>query len=592
MIINPYMFSLKKFTNFNTFIKVFTTEKYLIGITSSSVIEIFYLSLEHFYTINIMDLIINTIIENDLYVLTPSSLHVLKKNNNFKKNDIILNFDIIFDKIFSFKNKFLIANNKILCFYNKKFEFEHKINLKLEDILLINNLIYVLSDGKIYCFQYFFKLLIKKEIDFLVKHLHLSNNLSLKNRIVYYNNNFFIIYGLNSYYIYDNVLFLTNISNKKFKYEADLIEIEDEIDFISQCGKYVIYKDQIKFIEDFDKLERIDGKNIEIVKNVDLENIKNFKFRRGVYYSKPTLRYNNYFTLKKDILCTENYFIYCKGILNYYNYNNILVLIKKCIFIIYNIDTKVKYINQYQYNEIFLFSNKFVYFCFNSLYYILDLYTEKKYKYIKKDIEVIEQIKNHIIVCNNNIIRLYKINESKYTKIYSNENNKNNHYFDNNTFFSYYEKKDKIILGLENIIKMLTYEYKVIDTFQIDGIPLQIFPYNDYIFLNIQNKGIHIYKNKTLIIRDPIDRYIKYFYVFNDKIFINDQLKYLTILSLEFNVLGIIYINEYVVKFYIKNNNVYFMTEIGNVYKIKEVNKTENFTYFKNHIKFNFIVEI
>ena len=592
MIINPYMFSLKKFTNFNTFIKVFTTEKYLIGITSSSVIEIFYLSLEHFYTINIMDLIINTIIENDLYVLTPSSLHVLKKNNNFKKNDIILNFDIIFDKIFSFKNKFLIANNKILCFYNKKFEFEHKINLKLEDILLINNLIYVLSDGKIYCFQYFFKLLIKKEIDFLVKHLHLSNNLSLKNRIVYYNNNFFIIYGLNSYYIYDNVLFLTNISNKKFKYEADLIEIEDEIDFISQCGKYVIYKDQIKFIEDFDKLERIDGKNIEIVKNVDLENIKNFKFRRGVYYSKPTLRYNNYFTLKKDILCTENYFIYCKGILNYYNYNNILVLIKKCTFIIYNIDTKVKYINQYQYNEIFLFSNKFVYFCFNSLYYILDLYTEKKYKYIKKDIEIIEQIKNHIIVCNNNIIRLYKINESKYTKIYSNENNKNNHYFDNNTFFSYYEKKDKIILGLENIIKMLTYEYKVIDTFQIDGIPLQIFPYNDYIFLNIQNKGIHIYKNKTLIIRDPIDRYIKYFYVFNDKIFINDQLKYLTILSLEFNVLGIIYINEYVVKFYIKNNNVYFMTEIGNVYKIKEVNKTENFTYFKNHIKFNFIVEI
>lgn len=586
------MFSLKKFTNFNTFIKVFTTEKYLIGITSSSVIEIFYLSLEHFYTINIMDLIINTIIENDLYVLTPSSLHVLKKNNNFKKNDIILNFDIIFDKIFSFKNKFLIANNKILCFYNKKFEFEHKINLKLEDILLINNLIYVLSDGKIYCFQYFFKLLIKKEIDFLVKHLHLSNNLSLKNRIVYYNNNFFIIYGLNSYYIYDNVLFLTNISNKKFKYEADLIEIEDEIDFISQCGKYVIYKDQIKFIEDFDKLERIDGKNIEIVKNVDLENVKNFKFRRGVYYSKPTLRSNNYFTLKKDILCTENYFIYCKGILNYYNYNNILVLIKKCIFIIYNIDTKVKYINQYQYNEIFLFSNKFVYFCFNSLYYILDLYTEKKYKYIKKDIEIIEQIKNHIIVCNNNIIRLYKINESKYTKIYSNENNKNNHYFDNNTFFSYYEKKDKIILGLENIIKMLTYEYKVIDTFQIDGIPLQIFPYNDYIFLNIQNKGIHIYKNKTLIIRDPIDRYIKYFYVFNDKIFINDQLKYLTILSLEFNVLGIIYINEYVVKFYIKNNNVYFMTEIGNVYKIKEVNKTENFTYFKNHIKFNFIVEI
>lgn len=592
MIINPYMFSLKKFTNFNTFIKVFTTEKYLIGITSSSVIEIFYLSLEHFYTINIMDLIINTIIENDLYVLTPSSLHVLKKNNNFKKNDIILNFDIIFDKIFSFKNKFLIANNKILCFYNKKFEFEHKINLKLEDILLINNLIYVLSDGKIYCFQYFFKLLIKKEIDFLVKHLHLSNNLSLKNRIVYYNNNFFIIYGLNSYYIYDNVLFLTNISNKKFKYEADLIEIEDEIDFISQCGKYVIYKDQIKFIEDFDKLERIDGKNIEIVKNVDLENVKNFKFRRGVYYSKPTLRSNNYFTLKKDILCTENYFIYCKGILNYYNYNNILVLIKKCTFIIYNIDTKVKYINQYQYNEIFLFSNKFVYFCFNSLYYILDLYTEKKYKYIKKDIEIIEQIKNHIIVCNNNIIRLYKINESKYTKIYSNENNKNNHYFDNNTFFSYYEKKDKIILGLENIIKMLTYEYKVIDTFQIDGIPLQIFPYNDYIFLNIQNKGIHIYKNKTLIIRDPIDRYIKYFYVFNDKIFINDQLKYLTILSLEFNVLGIIYINEYVVKFYIKNNNVYFMTEIGNVYKIKEVNKTENFTYFKNHIKFNFIVEI
>lgn len=592
MIINPYMFSLKKFTNFNTFIKVFTTEKYLIGITSSSVIEIFYLSLEHFYTINIMDLIINTIIENDLYVLTPSSLHVLKKNNNFKKNDIILNFDIIFDKIFSFKNKFLIANNKILCFYNNKFKFEHKINYKSEDILLINNLIYVLSDGKIYCFQYFFKLLIKKEIDFLVKHLHLSNNLSLKNRIVYYNNNFFIIYGLNSYYIYDNVLFLTNISNKKFKYEADLIEIEDEIDFISQCGKYVIYKDQIKFIEDFDKLERIDGKNIEIVKNVDLENVKNFKFRRGVYYSKPTLRYNNYFTLKKDILCTENYFIYCKGILNYYNYNNILVLIKKCTFIIYNIDTKVKYINQYQYNEIFLFSNKFVYFCFNSLYYILDLYTEKKYKYIKKDIEIIEQIKNHIIVCNNNIIRLYKINESKYTKIYSNENNKNNHYFDNNTFFSYYEKKDKIILGLENIIKMLTYEYKVIDTFQIDGIPLQIFPYNDYIFLNIQNKGIHIYKNKTLIIRDPIDRYIKYFYVFNDKIFINDQLKYLTILSLEFNVLGIIYINEYVVKFYIKNNNVYFMTEIGNVYKIKEVNKTENFTYFKNHIKFNFIVEI
>ncbi|KAK6090368.1 hypothetical protein P3W45_000725 [Vairimorpha bombi] len=561
------MFLLKKFTNFTQHKLIHESKDFLYVITPSSV-ELYTPDIAHVKSYKILDNISNTIFDKNLYVLTSSYLIEID-GHNFIKYDL----ENIYIKVQIYLNKIFLIGRNIISIYDRKMNKEHDIIKIFDDLIVDFKYIYLLENDSVTKYKYLNKILIKLVCDKQVEDLRFKNEESrfiadTKKSLVMFKDVLYIFDFVDYSYIHNNILYIKNEECFLKIEDNKLVEDTRNISHMSEDGKYMIYNNQIMEYKEECFLKMKDTRNIshmsedgkymiynnqimdfvyKVYKLPDLTNIKNIKLinissvRKDAYNIKEE---------NDNIYKTDKFIIFCKDISKSISVDENIFLINPSFIYRYSVQEKVKFISKIQMENIYLITDRFIYYTNKSLYYIYDMKDNKKYKYIKKDIVDINKLNDKLIIYEHKFVRIYQINTQKYKRKPTPTSHSDSYFIDDSsrTLYCKESKNNLIYLGYDKLIKIYKSD-KIYKEFSIDGVPLDI------------------------------------------KIYINDVSKYFIILDLSFNILGMVYLDEYIQRWYIKKDRLYFVSTLGNIYRIKEGIKNDNQEYFKKCPRINIVVE-
>ena len=557
------MFLLKRVTNFQKHKYFYKLEDEIFVITSSTV-ERFDKNLSLLDIIDFRDKILSTICDGNIYILTLT--HFIDLKNNIK-----IYLEHKYKKMHKYKDLILFVSTNKLAF------FEYKNNIlklkweyvkKNEDVFVKDNLIFILENNYIYCYEYFNKILLRK---FEIFNLLLS--------LDYYDK------------------------------ELDLFIYNNQI---VKEPKINLYK---------------------ICKRPGLVNLRNIKY--NFTYDSTS----NIDPITDNCYSADTFFIQLRNLQYGFQTSKYIILISDIKIYRYVIDDKKVYFLDYKIFENLLFVNySFLYYSANNNYFIYEFDTQTTFKYYNTRIKDILKNKDKLSIVTNSMIKIYKINYTKYDKIQMNVNNdtdqlcventlnnfldkevqlnlinseyklckgelcinlgKNVVYFNVDKYFIYVGTTEDVkIYKINNINKpfiKLNYglNNKLINPeINYDNVPLVVCVHENMIFINTKS-GLAIYKNNTLYRKDPISRNISSFYISNNKIYSNDSSKFLIVQDFNFAILGIIFIGENIKTYFEENNKITLKTDINNIIEIKETTTGKDADYFNNYPRINFVVNV
>lgn len=641
------MFLLKRVTNFQKHKYFYKLEDEIFVITSSTV-ERFDKNLSLLDIIDFRDKILSTICDGNIYILTLTHFIDLKSN-------IKIYLEHKYKKMHKYKDLILFVSTNKLAF------FEYKNNIlklkweyvkKNEDVFVKDNLIFILENNYIYCYEYFNKILLRKAHNLSIECYNKNKDklginkliigqksivlcqedkmiileecerfFDFKNFTVFKHNDKTSCYDNHLKQYYTNEEMLIKASNYKF----EIFNLLLSLDYYDKELDLFIYNNQIV------KEPKINL--YKIGKRPGLVNLRNIKY--NFTYDSTS----NIDPITDNCYSADTFFIQLRNLQYGFQTSKYIILISDIKIYRYVIDDKKVYFLDYKIFENLLFVNySFLYYSANNNYFIYEFDTQTTFKYYNTRIKDILKNKDKLSIVTNSMIKIYKINYTKYDKIQMNVNNdtdqlcventlnnfldkevqlnlinseyklckgelcinlgKNVVYFNVDKYFIYVGTTEDVkIYKINNINKpfiKLNYglNNKLINPeINYDNVPLVVCVHENMIFINTKS-GLAIYKNNTLYRKDPISRNISSFYISNNKIYSNDSSKFLIVQDFNFAILGIIFIGENIKTYFEENNKITLKTDINNIIEIKETTTVKDADYFNNYPRINFVVNV